>query len=514
MKKNLFIIQVLLCLSIAISAATFSGKVTDVNGKAIAGAKVLVVENNQTTTTDTKGEWSLKSDERSLTLVFHKDGYTYEQFVDQASGRNIDMTLREAKKSAATLREEGYVKHGCETVSIPNDAEWNVEFKISNLKGDLAPDQNIIRRDPSAVINVDGTYYMWYSYSPRVMEGKDAPWDLNDLYYATSKDGITWDEKGLAVKRGEAGSYDHRSVFTCEILEAKGKYYLVYQCAADENGIYLRNTVGMSYSDSPDGPWTKLDKPVLHPTYTNEVFFDNTCVHDPCIVPYNGKFHLYYKGECNCMDNDGCVKWCNPVCGLKKQVKWGVAISDNPTGPYVKSEFNPITNTGHEVMVWPYGDGMAILQHQDGPEAMSIQYAEDGFNFDIKGKVAGFPEAAGLARTTKSNTNPHAGIKWGVGHKLMWNIPGGWMYIYRFDKVGVETNIPDAAEPQSSVEIFPNPTDNTLNIKGDFDRWEISSLIGQALRSGSEAKVDVSSLEKAMYIISFDNGQAQMFSKI
>ena len=99
---------------------------------------------------------------------------------------------------------------------------------------------------------------------------------------------------------------DHRSVFTTEILENNGTYYLVYQAAADLNGIYDRNTVCMASASSPDGPWTKLDAPVLHPTYTNNLFFDNNAVHDPCIVPYNGKFYLYYKGECRITSYNVC----------------------------------------------------------------------------------------------------------------------------------------------------------------------------------------------------------------
>ena len=87
-------------------------------------------------------------------------------------------------------------------------------------------------------------------------------------------------------------AYDARSVFTTEILAANGKYYLVYQAAADLDGIYNRNVVGMSWANSPDGPWTKLEQPVLTPTYTNHLFFDNNAVHDPCIVPYQGKFYL------------------------------------------------------------------------------------------------------------------------------------------------------------------------------------------------------------------------------
>jgi len=418
-------------------AQNFKGVVLNTEGKPVEGAEVYMVENGATTTTDSRGMWALTSaDQNTKTLVFHKDGYTYEQMLKQAPDADIVGTLRKAQKSAATLREESYIKNGCNTVKVPNDKKWNVKFKISELKGDLAPDPKYTRRDPSAVIKVKNKYYMWYSYSITNDANKTAPWDLNDLYYATSTDGITWKEEGIAVGRGVPGSYDARSVFTTEILAANGKYYLVYQAAADLDGIYNRNVVGMSWANSPDGPWTKLEQPVLTPTYTNHLFFDNNAVHDPCIVPYQGKFYLYYKGECNCRDNAGCVRWCNPICGLKKQVKWGVAIADKPTGPYVKSVKNPITNTGHEVMVWPFAKGMAILQHQDGPEPKTIQFSENGFDFNIMGGVENIPEAAGLFRAPVSKKNPHAGITWGVGHKL--NFVKGqksWMNIYRFDLV-------------------------------------------------------------------------------
>ena len=32
-----------------------------------------------------------------------------------------------------------------------------------------------------------------------------------------------------------------------------------------------------------------------------------------------------------------------------REIKWGVAIADKPAGPYTKSEYNPVINSGHEV---------------------------------------------------------------------------------------------------------------------------------------------------------------------
>ena len=61
-----------------------------------------------------------------------------------------------------------------------------------------------------------------------------------------------------------------------------------------------------------------------------------------------------------------------------------------PKGPYVKSELNPVTNSGHEVVVWPYKEGICALM-TDGPEKNTIQYAPDGLNFEIKAHVVNPP---------------------------------------------------------------------------------------------------------------------------
>ena len=501
MHKLLFF-TILLFASFLSFAQTFGGKVVDKAGTAILNVEVYFTHESESVYTDEDGNWSFESQEpEAQTLVFYRDGFAYEQLVNQEPDTEIEMVLRESIPSAATLREQEYVVNGCESVHIPDNSEWNVGFKISELKGDLAPDKNYTRRDPSAVISVNGKYYVWYSFSHTFETQKIAPWDLNDIYFASSDDGIFWKEHGPAVKRGKEGEFDHRSVFTTEIFAHEGKYYLVYQAAKDEDGIYNRNTVGMSVADSPEGPWRKLKDPILHPTYTKHLFFDNNAVHDPCLVFYNNKFYLYYKGECNCFENGDCQRWCNPVCGLQKQVKWGVAIAEHPEGPYLKSEYNPVTNTGHEVMVWPYKNGIAILQHQDGPEANSIQFAEDGVNFVPQGKVSNIPEAAGLFRTEKSENYPHAGIQWGMGHKLMWNAgPNGWMYIYRFDILDTKASglniIPDKIElgvgQKRNVSIKLKPHDASFDGLTWISKNEnIAKVDGSGLMGVSEGTTSI-----------------------
>ena len=45
------------------------------------------------------------------------------------------------------------------------DNSWFFEYKMMPLKGDLAYEEGIVRRDPSAMIKVGDKYYVWYSKS-------------------------------------------------------------------------------------------------------------------------------------------------------------------------------------------------------------------------------------------------------------------------------------------------------------------------------------------------------------
>ena len=319
--------------------------------------------------------------------------------------------------------------------------EWFCQFSVVDVKGDLAYENGVIRRDPSAVHKIGDLYYVWYTKGEGETAGfgsgdprkKVFPWDLTEVWYASSKDGWDWREEGLAVGRGAPGAYDDRAVFTPEIFLHGGKYYLVYQTVKAPYVVRVKNTIGMAIADSPDGPWRKLPAPILKPAENGQWLgdednrfkvmakgdFDSHKVHDPCLMHYRGKFYLYYKGE----------QMGEQMTFGGREIKWGVAIADQPEGPYRKSEYNPITNSGHEVCVWPYRGGIAALLTTDGPEKNTIQYASDGLNFEIVAVLKGAPEALGLYRCEDPDKGPLEGIRWGLCHVYR----DGWQYIRRFE---------------------------------------------------------------------------------
>jgi len=86
------------------------------------------------------------------------------------------------------------------------------------------------------------------------------------------------------------------------------------------------------------------------------------------------------------------------------------------------------------VIVWPYQEGMAIIQKLDGPEIGTVQYAPDGFNFEIMGSAKHVPDAFGVYRPEKAGDFPTYGVQWGLCHALNWDhYDGGWNHIRRFD---------------------------------------------------------------------------------
>ena len=308
--------------------------------------------------------------------------------------------------------------------------DWYFEYNLFDLKGDLAYQEGVVRRDPSALIRHKGKYYTWYTKSVGKTDGfegdiekdKVFPWDRSDIWFATSPDGYTWKEQGIALPRGALGAFDDRSVFTTEIMVHDGIYYLCYQTVGGSYNKRVKNQIGLAWSDSPDGPWTKSKEPILSPA-DNGVWegndlqdrfsvrekgdFDSHKVHDPCILPYKGRFYLYYKGE----------QMGEAITFGGRQIRHGVAIADHPKGPYIKSPYNPISNSGHEICVWPYDGGIASLITTDGPERNTVQWAPDGINFEIMGAVKGTPKAVGLNRTADREKAPLEILRWGLTHE-------------------------------------------------------------------------------------------------
>ncbi|WP_396667613.1 glycoside hydrolase family 117 protein [Microbacterium sp. R86528] len=331
--------------------------------------------------------------------------------------------------SAATRRAAAYSP----------DPQWFCDFREEEISG-LVPEPGVHRRDPSSILKIDGVYHVWYTKSVGDAVGfgtgdpmaKVFPWDWSEVWHATSSDGQHWTEADRAVGLGDTGAYDDRSVFTPEVLAHGGRYYLVYQVLQSPYRLRSFESIAMASADDPSGPWTKTPEPLLTPAANGEWAgdeddrlavrsqgdFDSHKVHDPLLLPLNGRFYLYYKGE----------QMGERFTSGGRSTKWGVATADRIDGPYTRSPLNPITNSGHETCLWLHADGVAAMLTTDGPERNTLQYAADGENFEIQAYIPNPPVAAGPLRTGEPTTVPLDGLRWGLCH----DVTGEWGYLKMF----------------------------------------------------------------------------------
>ena len=272
---------------------------------------------------------------------------------------------------------------------------WNElysQFRYTEVEGlDYnGGDGTITRRDPSKVIKANGKYYVWYTRRctetpPRGREGggENIPsfdWDLSEIWYATSEDGFVWEEQGVAASRPPKPHAGWRSISTPDILVWKGKYYLYYQSFLQMPGTRGDDCpVSVSWADSPDGPWTPTHEIVI--PNGPEGSWDQFSIHDPYPLVYNGRIYLYYKSDMNALGQH-----------IRLQ---GLAIADDPLGPFEKCSLNPVLNSGHETGL----------------------FAPDGINFGVAASVSLMPIAPGpYVPDAFTNTDNGQGITWGLCH--------------------------------------------------------------------------------------------------
>lgn len=158
------------------------------------------------------------------------------------------------------------------------------------------------RLDPSSIIRVDDTYYMYYT---RLKAGTDlsGSWenilDGAEIWYATAPALIgPWTEQAAVItpNTGNAAAWDYNCVFTPEIVVDGSTYNLLFNAM---NGSALstnKDGIGVATSSSPSGPFTKYASNPIISTSSTPGDFDYLKANGGSIVNLpNGKKRIYYK---------------------------------------------------------------------------------------------------------------------------------------------------------------------------------------------------------------------------
>lgn len=325
--------------------------------------------------------------------------------------------------------------------SVADEPTGVVTVTRTRLTG-IGQTPGVSRRDPSDLIKVGDLYYVWYSKGP-VKTGYNAT-----VWYATSQDGRTWQERGQAIARGAGAAWDAGSVFTPNILVAEGRYWLFYTGTSKpyQPGFNPDSNIGIAVADSPDGPWARLPANPVLKNSANPNDFDSHLVDDSCLMVRDGRYWLYYKGR--------------QLGKSPGETQMGLAIAERPEGPYVKHPANPVIPGNHAVLAWPQGSGVAAMIGTSGPADLinTVQYAADGIRFTKLHDVKDGPRAGGAYRPEAfTSSNQGRPIQWGVEiaheeHELP--------YIHRYDIRWPERGLPGPDSKSSAKE----------NLGGAIDR--------------------------------------------
>ncbi len=282
-----------------------------------------------------------------------------------------------------------------------------IEFLYDTLTS-IGHEKGCTRRDPSDVIKVGGTCYVYYT---KIYGRSPGYWGT--IWYATSTDeGYTWKEQGEILGVGKKDMFDSQATFTPNILFSNGKYYLYYTgvkpTPGNAKGEFENNSttditaIGVAMSDSPEGTFTRVsEEPILKVSVEPEKF-DSYRVDDASLLYRNGLYWLYHKGRSRVNEAAGPA-----------HTQMGVAFSSSPQGPFIKYA-KPILSQSHEVMIWQEGTGVAALSSLSN----TLEYAPDGIDFTsnkLAVKVKSRPLAPGAYRTDLTNpTTGGEGLKWGI----------------------------------------------------------------------------------------------------
>lgn len=330
-----------------------------------------------------------------------------------------------------TSRDEG--------LTPPDQAISSVTFTYSDAPG-IGLEAGVCRRDPSDVIRVGDTYYVYYTKVVR----DELPKKSRSLYpsgypgtvwYATSNDeGRTWTEIGEALAAGPDGAFDSFGVFTPNILKQGGRYFLYYTgvrpTPTRDDGVFENNStndftaIGLAVSDSPSGPFARIGNQPIMEVSDRRDQFDSYRIDDACLLVHDGKVWLYYKGRALRYGTAG-----------PRHTQMGVAVAAAPAGRYVRQNGGrPVQNSGHEVLIWEDGPtgGVMSLVSNTGPNGRTMQYAADGLGFHVLVRdLKDQPKAPGLFRPELTDPVASAATtdsRWGISM-----VHGRDPYLRRFE---------------------------------------------------------------------------------
>ena len=182
----------------------------------------------------------------------------------------------------------------------------------------------------------DGKCHLFYSRWPHKL-GFNAWVTHSEVAHAVGDTPLgPFKHKDVALPERGKAFWDGHCTHNPTVQRFGKKFYLYYMGNVGDreqtkglNWVHRNHQrIGVAVADSPDGPWTRFDKPLVAPT---PGFYDATCCNNPSVAARPGGGYLMaYKA----VGDKGKPPFYGPVLHC-------VATSDSPTGPFTKYP-NPV----------------------------------------------------------------------------------------------------------------------------------------------------------------------------
>ncbi|RAO99394.1 glycoside hydrolase [Petrotoga sp. 9PW.55.5.1] len=258
------------------------------------------------------------------------------------------------------------------------------------------------------VLKVEDTYYL---YGTSVANMGFKVWESNDL--------VNWEEKGFAFSKFEEGNeWGQGDFWAPEVVSYKNKYYMIYSARASDGHL----KIALAESSSPIGPFLNIKAPLFDKGFSNidgHIFIDS-----------DGTPYLFYVRDCSeniidgkhisqiyvqKMSKDLLTLEGDPILVVEPSQDWegigedwqwnegpfvikengiyyllysanyfaspeyaiGYATADNPMGPWIKSEDNPILSK--DLSLGVSGPGHCSVTNSPDSSELFIVYHSHAF---------------------------------------------------------------------------------------------------------------------------------------
>jgi hypothetical protein len=188
----------------------------------------------------------------------------------------------------------------------------------------------------SPVVGEDGKIHVFYSRWPEKyrMGGWIHQSEIAHAVADTPESEFRHVDTVLSPREGEA--WDSTTCHNPHIKKVEGKFCLFYM--GNSNKKTNTKRIGLSTATSVYGPWHHAEQPLLDASADPEAW-DSHCTTNPGFLKHpSGQYWLYYKSW-NTYDYEN---YTDPK--IRGNRKYGLAIADQPQGPYRKYEGNPVVD--------------------------------------------------------------------------------------------------------------------------------------------------------------------------